>query len=86
MSILEKVKLRLGITYTDPLKDMELQSIIDGCIADMRASGVPFEKVLSPLAVENIIIYVRQQLDTNAQTINPVYLSNIIKLRANYEI
>lgn len=78
MSILEKVKLRLGITYTDPLKDMELESKIDSCMADMIASGAKFENITSPLAIENMVIYI----DSPQASLNPVYISNIVKLRS----
>lgn len=83
MGLLETVKLRLGILYTDPLKDSEIQSIIDGAKEDMKLSGVESSQLESPLAVENIIIYAKMaQLNLATDfTLHPVYISNLVKLR-----
>lgn len=76
--ILNKIKLRLGIIYTDPLKDQELADRIESAIDDM--DGVKREQIESPLGIDTIERYLRGGQNDN------IYISNITKLRLRGEI
>nr|WP_315022896.1 hypothetical protein [uncultured Aminipila sp.] len=75
LSVLQRIKLRLGVLYDDPLKNTELTERIDACKEDMTGAGVLAEKLETPLAVDTIERYI-----LGGQN-DPIYISNVIKLR-----
>lgn len=78
--ILNKIKLRLGVIYTDPLKDQELTDRIESALDDMEMSGVKREQIESPLGIDTVERYLRGGQNDN------IYISNITKLRLRGEI
>lgn len=90
MALIDKVKPRIGIFYSDSAKDAEVQSMIDGAVAYFRGAGwdiIP--SVPSALAVEAIVLFCKmaQSTDPAALTNHPVLLSFIAQGRAeNAEI
>ena len=72
--ILAKVKLRLGIMYSDP-KDLEIAGRIDACAFDMLNAGVPQANLSSELAMDTIERYI------NGGQNDSIYIANVLKLR-----
>ena len=83
LSTLEKVKIKLGRNYSDPLNEADLSQMIEECRADMIGAGVPEYLTDSPLGIANMAIYCKmaQSMSADDMKINAVYLSNIAKLR-----
>lgn len=71
MSLLNDVKRRLGIFYSDPVKDQEVQSMIDGAKAYFRGAGWDVDLVPSSLALEAVVLYCKM-----AQSTDPAQLAN----------
>lgn len=74
-TMLGKIKLRLGITYEDTLKNAELTGRIEACKMDLVNGGVPSENLESDLALDTIERYIRGGQN------DPIYIANVIKLR-----
>lgn len=86
MTLLEKIKPRLGIFYSDPNKDEEIQQMIDGAVSYFSGAGwnINIDPAPSPLAVEAIALYCKMAMNTDAAqlTNHPVLLSFIVQGRA----
>lgn len=74
-TILAKVKLRLGIVYSDSLKDLEIAGRIDACVFDLLNAGVPQANLSSELAMDTIERYI------NGGQNDSIYIANVLKLR-----
>ena len=68
MTMLEKVKLGLGILYSDTQNDANIQNIIDGIVQSMSLSGVSQAGSDSPLGIQFIIRWCRK-LESSDTTI-----------------
>ena len=86
MALLDDIKPRLGVFYSDANKDAEIQQMIDGATAYFRGAGWD---ITTPdaLAVEAVVLYCKMAQSTDpAQLINhPVLLSYIAQGRAVVE-
>lgn len=85
MTLLEKVKPRLGVFYSDPYKDLEMQSMIDGAIEYFKGAGWEINPSSpSNLAVEAIILYCKMAQSTDPAMLanHPVLISFIAQGRA----
>lgn len=72
---LDKIKLRLGMLYTDPLKDEELTDRITAAMEDIKGAGVSITAIETQLGLDTIERYLRGGQNDN------LYIANIIKLR-----
>ena len=83
MALLDDVKPRLGVYYSDANKDAEIQGMIDGATAYFRGAGWDISTP-DPLAVEAVVLYCKMAQSTDpAQLMNhPVLLSFIAQGRA----
>lgn len=82
MELIEKVKPRLGIFYSDAAKDLEIEGMIEGATAYFKAAGwTMFDE--HPLAVEAVVLYCKMAQSTDPQllTNHPVLLSFIAQGR-----
>lgn len=84
MALLEDVKNRLGVYYSEPAKDLEIQGMIDGATAYFAGAGWEIGPSPSALAKEAIILYCKmaQSTDPGQLTNHPVLLSFIAQGRA----
>ncbi len=85
MTLLEKVKPRLGVYYSETNKDNEIQSMIDGAVEYFKGAGWEINPALpSNLAVEAVILYCKmaQSTDPAQLTNHPVLTSFIAQSRA----
>lgn len=86
-TLLNQVKPRLGIFYTEPTKDAEISQMISGATAFLKNAGVPNAVVdgenVDPAALEAIVIYCKmaQNTDPVEMRMNPVLVSIIDQLR-----
>lgn len=86
--ILDKVKQRLGIAYSDPIKDAEITQMIAGAKAVMISGGWGIDELVineeSPEAVEAIVIWCKQaqNLDSAEMDINPIFRALVANARA----
>lgn len=88
MALLDDVKRRLGVFYSDPQKDNEMQSMIDGATAYFKGAGWDISTP-DPLVLEAVVLYCKMAQSTDpAQLVNhPVIISFISQGRAsNVEI
>ncbi len=86
--MLSQVKRALGVFYSDPQKDADIQRMIDGASAYFKGAGWDIS-VSSPLAIEAVILYCKmaQSTDPSLLTNHPVLISYIAQGRAaNAEI
>ncbi len=84
MALIDDVKLRLGIYYSDANKDLEIQGMIDGAIDYFKGAGWDIVDTSStPLANEAIVLYCKMAQSTDpAMLINhPVLLSFVAQGR-----
>ncbi len=86
MALIDDVKPRLGVFYSDANKDKEIQQMIDGATAYFKGAGWD---VSTPdaLAIEAVVLYCKMAQSTDpTQLINhPVLLSFIAQGRAVVE-
>ena len=81
MALIEIVKPRIGVFYTTPEKDAEIQQMINSAAAYFKGAGWDIGTLdsadLSPVAVEAIILYCKmaQNTDPAALTNHPVLIS-----------
>jgi len=86
-TLLNLVKSRLGIFYSDPAKDAEISQMIAGATAFLKNAGVPDEAFTpdseSPEAVEAIIIYCKMAQNTDPVELrfNPILVAIADHLR-----
>ena len=83
MALIDQIRPRLGIFYSDQNKDAEIQSMING--ASMYFKGAGWD-ISAPdaLAVEAVTLYCKmaQSTDPSLLTNHPVLLSFIAQGRA----
>lgn len=80
MTLLEKVKPRIGVFYSEINKDNEVQSIIDGALMYFEGAGWNIDPSSpSPLAVEALVLYCKMAHPTSAfQITNHPVLTSLI--------
>ena len=83
MALLDTVKPRLGIYYSDTAKDAEIQSMINGATLYFKNAGWDISTP-DALAVEAVVLYCKmaQSTDPTQLTNHPVLLSFIAQGRA----
>ena len=87
MAILNDVKQALGIFYSEPTKDYEVQQIISGAKSFLLNSGWPSADLAddeeTPLATQAVIIYAKQAVNTDPteMKINPILVAMIAQAR-----
>lgn len=86
MALIDDVKPRLGVFYSDANKDKDVQDMINGATAYFKGAGWDISTP-SPLAVEAVILYCKmaQSTDPSLLTNHPVLLSFIVQGRAVVE-
>lgn len=85
MTLLNKVKPRLGVFYSETNKDNEIQSMIDGAVAYFKGAGWNIDSTApSSLAVEAVTLYCKmaQSTDPSLLANHPVLISFIAQSRA----
>ena len=82
MALIDDVKPRLGVFYSDAAKDAEIQGMIDGASLFFKNAGWD---ITTPdaLALEAVVLYCKmaQSTDPSALTNHPVLLSYIAQGR-----
>lgn len=83
MALLDDVKRGIGVFYSDPQKDFDIQRMIDSAKAYFKGAGWDVS-VPSPLSTEAIILYCKmaQSTDPSQLSNHPVLLSMIAQGRA----
>ena len=84
MTLLEKVKPRLGVFYSEANKDSEIQSMINGAIEYFKGAGWEISPTSpSNLAVEATVLSCKmaQSTDPSQLTNHPVLISFIAQSR-----
>lgn len=86
MALIDDVRPRLGVFYSDATKDAEIQGMIDGAIQYFKGAGWDISTP-DALAVEAVVLYCKMAQSTDpAQLSNhPVLLSFIAQGRAVVE-
>lgn len=85
MTLLEKVKPRIGVFYSDVNKDLETLSMIEGAIDYFKGAGWDISLTSpSSLGVEAVVLYCKmaQSTDPSQLTNHPVLISMIAQGRA----
>lgn len=84
MSLIDDVKLRLGILYSDENKDLEVAQMVEGAKLYFKGAGWDIDPTPSSLATEAIVLYCKMAQSTDpSQLINhPVLVSFITQNRA----
>lgn len=84
MALIDSVRPRLGVFYSDPQKDAEIQTMIDGAVLYFRGAGWEVGSHPNALAVEAVALYCKmaQSTDPAQFTNHPVLLSFIAQGRA----
>lgn len=83
MALIDQVKPRLGVFYSEANKDAEIQGMIDGATAYFKGAGWDISTP-DALAVEAVVLYCKMAQSTDpAQLVNhPVLMSFIAQGRA----
>lgn len=83
MALIDSVKRRLGVFYSDANKDAEVQGMIDGATAYFKNAGWDIS-VPDAVAVEAVTLYCKmaQSTDPELLTNHPVLISFIAQGRA----
>jgi len=83
MALIDDVKPRLGIFYSDTNKDAEIQSMINGATLYFKGAGWDISTP-DALAVEAVTLYCKmaQSTDPSLLTNHPVLISFIAQGRA----
>ena len=85
MTLLNDVKPRLGVFYSEANKDLEIQNMIDGAIDYFKGAGWEVDPTSpTPLAVEAVVLYCKmaQSTDPSQLTNHPVLISMIAQGRS----
>ncbi len=85
MTLLEKIKPRIGVFYSEEKKDSEIQGMIDGALDYFKGAGWEISPSSpSPLAIEAITLYCKMSSPTSAfqLTNHPVLTSMIAQGRS----
>jgi hypothetical protein len=88
MTLLEKVKPRIGVFYSEAEKDAEIQQMIDAATEYFKGAGWDIGSAPSSLATEAVVLYCKmaQNTDPALLTNHPVLISFIAQGRAANEI
>lgn len=81
--LLDNVKPRIGIFYSDPVKDSEVQGMIDGALRYFQGAGWDTDTADETLT-EAVVLYCKmaQSTDPAQLTNHPVLVSLIAQGRA----
>ena len=85
MALLDDVKRRLGVYYSETNKDLEIQQMIDGAKEYFKGAGWEISPTApTNLAIEAIVLYCKmaQSTDPSQLTNHPVLISMIAQGRA----
>ncbi len=84
MALIDSVKPRLGIYYSDANKNAEIQGMIDGAVLFFKNAGWDIGSTPDALAVEAVVLYCKMAQSTDpSQLVNhPVLISFIAQGRA----
>jgi hypothetical protein len=84
MALLDSIKPRLGVFYSETNKDAEIQGMIDAAKLYFKGSGWDVGSSPDALAIEAIVLYCKmaQSTDPSQLTNHPVLLSFIAQGRA----
>lgn len=85
MALIDTIKPRIGIFYSEANKDAEVQGMIDGAILYFHNAGWDIGTTSDALAVEAIVLYCKmaQSTDPAQLTNHPVLLSFIAQGRVS---
>jgi hypothetical protein len=85
MNLIEIIKLRLGIYYSTPEKDAEVQGMADAALLYFNGAGWPISETPSALEIEAIALFCKmaQSTDPALLTNHPVLTSFIVQGRAH---
>lgn len=89
MALLDDIKTRLGVFYSEPKKDLEIQNMIDGAIGYFKGAGWEISSSSpSSLAVEAVVLYCKmaQSTDPAQLTNHPVLISFIAQNRGGTNV
>ncbi len=83
LEVLELVKYRLDITYSDKLIDQSVQSMIDSCKQYLTGAGVVKEQLETPLAIDSYVLWCKmsRDLDNKDLITHPVFTNIIMQLK-----
>lgn len=85
MALLDDVKPRIGVFYSEASKDVEVQGMISGAIAYFSGAGWVIDTDdYTPTAVEAIVLYCKMAMssDPALMTNHPVLIALIAQNRA----
>lgn len=85
MTLLDTVKTRLGVFYSETNKDTEIQGMIDSAIAYLNGAGWNISALdISPTGIEAVVLFCKmaQSTDTADFVNHPVLISFIAQGRA----
>ena len=84
MTLLDDVKRRLGVFYSEAEKDAEIQQMIDAATEYFKGAGWSISSAPSALAVEAIVLYCKMAQSTDPTQLenHPVLLSFVAQGRA----
>ena len=84
MALVDDVKRRLGVFYSEAEKDAEIQQMIDAATEYFKGAGWDIGSTPSSLAIEAIVLYCKmaQSTDPTQLTNHPVLLSFVAQGRA----
>ena len=87
MALLDDVKRRLGVFYSEAEKDAEIQQMIDAATEYFKGAGWDIGSAPSSLATEAVVLYCKMAQSTDpAMLVNhPVLLSFIAQSRVVVE-
>lgn len=89
MTLLNDVKIRLGVFYSEENKNLEIQGMIDGAKEYFRGAGWEISSTTpSSLGVEAIALYCKmaQSTDPSQLTNHPVLVSFIAQSRGGPDV
>jgi hypothetical protein len=83
MALLDDVKRRLGVFYSEAEKDAEIQQMIDAATEYFKGAGWDIGSAPSSLATEAVVLYCKmaQSTDPAQLTNHPVLLSFVAQGR-----
>lgn len=88
MALIDMVKPRIGVFYSDPNKNKEVQQMIDGAVTYFKGGGWVIDSASpSALAVEAVILYCKMAQSTDPSMLinHPVLLSFVAQGRVSNE-
>lgn len=88
MALVDIVKPRIGVFYSDPNKNAEVQQMIDGALMYFKGAGWSISSTSpSALAVEAVVLYCKMAQSTDPSMLinHPVLLSFAAQGRVSNE-